>query len=225
TIGAGGKLSVYQRVFYGPGMIVQQKAGIVAQPEKLANDQLVEKVPLTVVLKPARFVKSLRVNICLLFMTMARKAHLLNSQVVYGDRASDMPSEHVRDLSGQNDDINLDMGGKYVWLVPEYTDKTSEALTRFDLIIQDQADPRYIDLAAGAGGQYRYLVPSKQDANKEMFITDLTLVRTSNDATQDLNAGKLVWNGVPQGHTGDINHGRKGSYLYLVWQLQQGYTY
>ncbi|KAG6904810.1 hypothetical protein DXG01_007015 [Tephrocybe rancida] len=182
-------------------MIVQQKAGIVAQPEKFANDQLVEKVPLKVVLKPARFVKSLR--------------------VVYGDRASDMPSEHVRDLSGQNDDINLDMGGKYVWLVPEYTDKTSEALTRFDLIIQDQADPRYIDLAAGAGGQYRYLVPSKQDANKEMFITDLTLVRTSNDATQDLNAGKLVWNGVPQGHTGDINHGRKGSYLYLVWQLQQ----
>ena len=101
-----------------------------------------------------------------------------------------------------------------------YGTQVSSALTTFDLFIQDQIDSRYDDLAAGAGGSYRYLVPVRQ-SDQNLFISQLTLVR-SGSALGDLS--NVTWPGLPQGATSDINAGRGGTYLYLSWQLQRAYA-
>ncbi|KAG6913594.1 hypothetical protein DXG01_005697 [Tephrocybe rancida] len=209
-VGPKSRAVLYQRVFECPGMLFQEKAGLVSRQEPFPKEQLVEKVNVTLVMKPQQFIKNLTLT--------------LANQVVYGDRETDMPPNRVRDMSGQRDDLNLGMGGKYVWLVPEYTNKVSEALTIFDFAITDKADSRYKDLAAGAGGKFRYLLPARHDANKDMFVTELTLVRANKDVSADLSATNMVWKGLPQGHTIDMNEGRGGTYLYLVWQLQRAHT-
>ncbi|KAG6915711.1 hypothetical protein DXG01_010269 [Tephrocybe rancida] len=109
----------------------------------------------------------------------------------------------------------------YVWLVPAYTTKVSEALTIYDVTIQSRSDPGYSDLAAGAGDKYRYLIPVTQ-TGKDLFISELTLARSNKDLSANL--ADITWHDLPQDHTQDLNEGRGGtSYLYLAWQLQRAY--
>ncbi|KAG6867895.1 hypothetical protein C0993_009741 [Termitomyces sp. T159_Od127] len=140
-------------------------------------------------------------------------------EVVYGEQATDAPGDRIRDWYNGSDDINRSFGGKYVWLVPEWTTQVSQALTNVDLVIQGQADTRYDDLAKGAGGNYRYLIPVRR-SNQKLFISALTLAR-SEDALNDIP--EQIWRSLPQGATNDINKGRHGDFLYLVWELQRAY--
>ena len=48
---------------------------------------------------------------------------------------------------------------RYVWLVPRYTTEWSAAAVRFELVIQGGANGSLQDLAKGAGGDFRYLIP------------------------------------------------------------------
>ena len=98
---------------------------------------------------------------------------------------------------------------RYVWLVPEYAATPGEAVTAFDIIIQSAADPSLDDLAKGAGGDYRYLIPAR-DIQEPSKVTQVILLR-SDSAIDGIPAG---WSGK----TIDINKGRGKTYLYLVWK-------
>ncbi|KNZ77460.1 hypothetical protein J132_05418 [Termitomyces sp. J132] len=143
--------------------------------------------------------------------------------VVYGDQASDAPDDRVGDWFGGSDNINYGFDANITQIclaLLVYTTQVSEALTNFDLIIQDQEDSRYNDLAAGTGGNYRYLIPVRQN-NQDLFISKLTLVRSASSVDDLFN---VTWPGLPQGATGNINAGREGTYLYLSRQLQRAYA-
>ena len=98
---------------------------------------------------------------------------------------------------------------RYVWLVPHYTEDANAAVTGFEIIIQGGADPALDDLAKGAGGDYRYLLPAT-DVTKETKVTQVTLLRLD----QALGTTPSGWDGS----TIDINKGRGKTYLYLLWK-------
>ena len=103
---------------------------------------------------------------------------------------------------------------RYVWIVPTYTYTAADAATRFDLFIQDKSHPGWDDLAKGAGGSYRYLVPVP-DGNNITKITGLKLYR-SNNAVGAFPAPYVS-------HTSDINANRGKSFLYLIWSNAAAY--
>lgn len=77
--------------------------------------------------------------------------------------------------------------------------------------MQNGRDPNRLDLAKGAGGAFRYLLPfcNPQTADR---ICALGLLRSSEAVGTP-----------PEGYTGmtsDINKDRGGSYLYLVWKSE-----
>ena len=102
---------------------------------------------------------------------------------------------------------------RYVWLVPRYTPVRPAAVAGFELVIQEPraADEALQDLAKGAGGEYRYLLPVK-DVTKEAKVTEVALLRINEHLP--LGQPPEGWSGV----TGDINRHRGGTYLYLLWK-------
>ncbi|KAK7690845.1 hypothetical protein QCA50_005947 [Cerrena zonata] len=132
-----------------------------------------------------------------------------NLKVVYGDAPSQAPSDRVRELTGLSDDINYQFGGKYVWLVPQYTEDVGSAATGFDIVIQGESDPALDDLAKGAGGDYRYIIP-RTNQQEERKVTQVILLRRDSSIGQ-VPAG---WDGI----TIDINKGRGKTFLYLAWK-------
>lgn len=99
-------------------------------------------------------------------------------------------------------------GSRSVYLVPLLTSNAAEALTGFDLVIQDAASSNssWKDVAVGAAGPHRYLV-AKREACKAP-VRQLFLWRADGKT-----APRLGWETV-----GDINRGRGGDALYLEWQ-------
>ncbi|GBE79429.1 hypothetical protein BKA93DRAFT_753262 [Sparassis latifolia] len=131
-------------------------------------------------------------------------------RVVYGTLQSEQPSDRVLEVEGGNDDINAGFGGKrvaFVWLVPVYTADPSNAASAFDVVIQSSEDPNRNDLAAGAGGDFRYLLPITTGARQ---IASVALLR-SKESVDSIPPGY-------DGKTTDINKGRGGDFLYLLWQ-------
>ncbi|EJD46545.1 hypothetical protein AURDEDRAFT_164373 [Auricularia subglabra TFB-10046 SS5] len=129
-------------------------------------------------------------------------------EVVYGTSAAMIPSDSVKEISGQSSDINFQFKGKYVWLRPVFTTNTSDAATGFQLVVSKNAAAGGSDLAAGTGGSYRYINPTSTAGTPQ--VTQLALYRTN----KSLSA-------PPQGYygmTGDININRGKSYLYLIWR-------
>ncbi|KAI0696445.1 hypothetical protein BC835DRAFT_1271922 [Cytidiella melzeri] len=181
TVGPNSKLALYQQRFQAPGINVQGSAVSTNPPSPQA-------VTIEYTVKPIRFVKDIEVH--------------------YGDHPSDAPANRVLELSGGNDDINYQYGGKYVWIVPTFTYNAALAATRFDLFIQKDAHSGWSDLAKGAGGDYRYL-EAVPDTNNSSKLTDLKLYRSNNA----VGAFPLPYTG----HTSDINSNRGKTYLYLIW--------
>ena len=98
---------------------------------------------------------------------------------------------------------------RYVWLVPRYTTEWSAAAVGFELIIQGGANGSLQDLAKGAGGDFRYLLPVK-DITNEAKVTQVTLLRLHGD----MGRRPTGWTG----NTGDINRNRGKTFLYLLWK-------
>lgn len=103
----------------------------------------------------------------------------------------------------------------YVWLVPEYTTDTREAVNIIDFVIQGDSNPHYSDLARGAGGSWRYLIPRRVGSlgTPNAFITHFALLRSGTWATLGPETGFV-------GTTRDINADRGGDFLFLVWKAQ-----
>ncbi|PHH88530.1 hypothetical protein CDD83_7422 [Cordyceps sp. RAO-2017] len=128
--------------------------------------------------------------------------------VVYED---DPPREAVKQVDLGNADINSGYGGKFVWLVPTYSDRREDACTEMVVTIQYDSIPSLNDLAAGTGGHFRYLT-CKKDAEK-LPIRHLALHRSESEVQlEDIRKDK--YNGM----TMDINKDRRGTFLYLLWR-------
>ena len=70
------------------------------------------------------------------------------------------------------------------------------------------------DLAAGTGGDYRYLVQAPNDeGSPEIKAIEIAFLR-SDSAVHGDRFDTLAWDAW----TTDINEGRGGDYLYLVWR-------
>ncbi|EAU83104.1 hypothetical protein E4U22_004464 [Claviceps purpurea] len=193
TIGPGGMLSLFQKHFSGPGMHVA--FDVFTTDLELAKERT--EIDIDVDVEAIRFVREIR--------------------VVYTDIMSEAPGDHVREINGKNPDINYGFNGKFVWLVPEQTRKTAQALTNVEFVSQAESDDRYWDLAAGAGGSNRYLIPVYDTNNKDK-IYELALWRSDSYITHD-KVKAAGWSGT----TGDINSGRGGTYLNLVWKTRHAY--
>ena len=89
-------------------------------------------------------------------------------------------------------------------------------MTGFSIAIQKSADPAFNDLAKGAGGEWRY-VRAVRDTREPRKVVEAQLVRSSTRLVPgDVAAlmGSQSWEGARR----DINEGRGGDYLYLVWR-------
>ncbi|EAU83124.1 hypothetical protein CC1G_11650 [Coprinopsis cinerea okayama7 len=193
TIGPGGKLNLYQQYLSGPGL--NAAYNVFSTEPKRENERT--EVIIDVVVEAVEFIRNIR--------------------VVYTDSPTEAPTDRIRELNGGNADVNADKKGNYVWLVPEYTRKYKDALTGLDFVQQDHKDDRYMDLAKGAGGSYRYLVPAYNTREKNKF-TECTLLRSNHgiSLSQVKNWG---WSGM----TLDINAGRGGDFLYVLWKTRYAY--
>ena len=70
------------------------------------------------------------------------------------------------------------------------------------------------DLAKGAGGDYRYLIP-KAEVHVDKKIRRLALYRKSN-GEGPVKSGDIAGRGYTD-FSPDINAGRGGDYLHLIW--------
>ncbi|KAJ6078371.1 hypothetical protein N7467_008124 [Penicillium canescens] len=120
------------------------------------------------------------------------------------------PGNHIATVDRNSADINKGFGGKFVWIIATFNSNQDRAISTVQIQIQDKQDENRWDLSAGAGGNYRYLHPLKEGTAK---ITEIKLLRRSE---------KVEWATVKdlgfQGWSGDINQGRGGDFLHLVWK-------
>ena len=102
-----------------------------------------------------------------------------------------------------NEDINKGMGGKHVYITAKWSDNKDEAANSFEFLKTPDKIDEYKDLAKGAGGDYRYLVPKLSSATQKITGIFLTEIRQQNC-------------------TADINGGRGGRDLFLCWTKAEG---
>ncbi|KAF4334948.1 hypothetical protein FBEOM_11205 [Fusarium beomiforme] len=129
-------------------------------------------------------------------------------EVLYND---EKPRNTVDEINGLNADINKGQDGSYVWLRVHRAQAKDQMVNNFWIDVVGDDDGRS-DLAKGAGGNYRYIGFSR-DSNATHFVTDVGLWRS--DDGQD--SPPHSWQGI----SGDINSGRGGDYLYLVWRTEE----
>ncbi|KAG5644039.1 hypothetical protein DXG03_009191 [Asterophora parasitica] len=177
TVGAHSRVCLYQRSFEADGIYLKESV-YRSTPEPLKEEELYEEETIITQVRPTTYLKALAVQ--------------------YTGSELDAPKDRITDLNGGSSDINNRFAGEFVWLVPKYTTNTKEALTRFDFVNQGAHDDRYDDLAKGAGGNYRYLVPVNDGSN--LLITKAALLRSDNSTskpsgwdakTYDINAGRF----------------------------------
>ncbi|KAE8323835.1 hypothetical protein BDV39DRAFT_208501 [Aspergillus sergii] len=133
------------------------------------------------------------------------------SPVLYGKDTGNEPPDIITAVDGNGNDVNAGFGGEYVWLSPSWTENALEAITEIQILVSDEAIPGKQDLAQGTGGAYRYVG----------FIKGPPPIRTINllRRTEEVTPETIKDLGF-DGYTQDINAGRGGDYLHLVWKYE-----
>ncbi|CAF3646138.1 unnamed protein product [Fusarium graminearum] len=109
-------------------------------------------------------------------------------------------------------DCNNSFSGDYTYVVKTFTTNPSQAITGLSIhITGDKNSWLGGDMANDAGGDFRYVVTS-QDLTLPTRISNVQLWRSPDDPVTLADA--VGWDGIST----DINHGRSGAYLYLVWK-------
>ncbi|KAJ5538204.1 hypothetical protein N7494_007683 [Penicillium frequentans] len=126
------------------------------------------------------------------------------------DDEGSRPSNIISVVDGNGADINGGFGGKFVWLTATFHDNEPSALSQIAIDIQDAQDNDRSDLASGTGGQFRYLT-WRTDGDRK--ITNVQLLRRKDQVSSDTLHGLGF-----QGMSNDINGGRGGDFLHLVWK-------
>jgi hypothetical protein len=183
-VGPHSSLELYQLHFKAPGILYtfNTLSTVYEEPKKAKFHILV---------RPIRFIQDIRVE--------------------YSSNEGGRPSNRIREVFGQNDDINYKFGGKFVYLVPVYTYDIESAMTSIDVVIRGSKWPGYNDVAQGAGGDFRYIVAVRNSFERSK-ITEVALLRNSN------SRGNL---GQVSGYSGisrDINENRAKDFLHLIWK-------
>lgn len=78
-------------------------------------------------------------------------------QTIYDENK---PNDTINEIGGQSADVNLGMGGKYVWLRVHRAPKPSMMVDNFWTHIGGERKG-VPDLAKGSGGDYRYFCQSQ----------------------------------------------------------------
>lgn len=99
---------------------------------------------------------------------------------------------------------------RFVWLIADFHNYKPSAISNIRIDYQDKEDPGRQDLAAGTGGKFRYLA-WRTDGEKK--ITEVQLLRRQSPVSWD-TLRSLGF----QGMTDDINAGRGGDFLHIVWK-------
>jgi len=95
------------------------------------------------------------------------------------------------------------------WLVSHYTSAPGAACITFEVWIQHKVNNDHIDLSKGVGRERRYIVPIVSPSSNDK-VTEVRLLRSQLPILQP-----------PEGYSRisrNINDGRGGDYLYLVWK-------
>ncbi|GAB1207956.1 hypothetical protein APSETT445_006693 [Aspergillus pseudonomiae] len=143
------------------------------------------------------------------------KRFLRGIQVVYGDKEWQRPDNCIPVDNNKSPDINKGFSySNYVWLVPLWGIKASdsETCTSLSCRLSDDAETGSVDLAAGAGGKYRYLDIGRNPAIRYK-ITEVLMIRGDFGVSRE-DAWKWGWSGV----SNDFNEGRKHDYIQLLWK-------
>ncbi|KAH6980238.1 PLC-like phosphodiesterase [Fusarium venenatum] len=111
-------------------------------------------------------------------------------------------------------DCNNGFSGEYTYVVKSFTTDPSQAITGLSIDITGDSNPALGDMANGTGGDFRYVITS-QNLTLPIRISDVQLWRSPDDPVTLADA--VGWDGIST----DINHGRSGAYLYLVWKNAQ----
>ena len=127
----------------------------------------------------------------------------------------DPPDGAILEVNSASNDINNGFGGKFVYLVPQYTTNPRDAITGISVVAIGGFKAGFTDMASGAGGSYRYLIPEKSGNRRR--VTTLRLFRTY--TSSDLG-GQKDRSGLGES-TNDINEGRGKTYLYLLYALSK----
>lgn len=104
---------------------------------------------------------------------------------------------------------------RFVYLKPVFTNQVKEALTDVRVRIEDNAwSGGSTDLASGAGGKFRYLQFNKDGNNDQKYEAAALLRRAGIPATiNDAPKFNVI--------TTDINAGRGGDFLYVVFKSRK----
>ncbi|KAK0214551.1 hypothetical protein IW262DRAFT_277519 [Armillaria fumosa] len=197
NVGPNSRLVLYQQCFSCAGVVLESD---VIRTDSKRGEESTKIVDINVVIEEQEFIKDVK--------------------VVYSAQASGQPDGRVLEYSGGKSDINKGFDGKYVSLVPVYTKDIREAAVTFEVIIQHNRDREkgLSDLAEGADGSYRYLVPHKDERNDKK-IYELALGRSIQGYTKE-HIRSLGYDDS----TNDINEGREKDYLYLLWKSKFAYA-
>ncbi|GAB1198007.1 hypothetical protein APSETT444_007313 [Aspergillus pseudonomiae] len=194
NIGPENRLIGYRMHFNGGGVSVASRQ-IITRPEPDPNFEKVLSSNITCALEAKRFLRGI--------------------QVVYGDKEWQRPDNCIPVDNNKSPDINKGFSySNYVWLVPLWGIKASdsETCTSLSCRLSDDAETGSVDLAAGAGGKYRYLDIGRNPAIRYK-ITEVLMIRGDFGVSRE-DAWKWGWSGV----SNDFNEGRKHDYIQLLWK-------
>ncbi|KAG5754801.1 hypothetical protein H9Q72_002394 [Fusarium xylarioides] len=119
------------------------------------------------------------------------------------------PEGTITELNGGSANVSQGFGGSNIWLRTIKADKPDTMMNNISIYIGHGDAARTDDLAKGAGGDYRFLDWTR-NMTATKFITEFSLWRQSIPQ----GAPPAGWDGM----TGDINAGRGGDNLYLIWK-------
>ncbi|KAI4162200.1 MAG: hypothetical protein LQ342_004220 [Letrouitia transgressa] len=142
-------------------------------------------------------------------------------KTVYGDRIGEKPADAIRELTGQSSDINYGFVGKFVWICPQYSPNNDDTQQQHIIWFAKRSGndaPSWTnggqtgDLAQGAGDDRRYLLWGRNvwvPYYRNAAIVDVALWRSKTSQIKPPSPFRMM--------TANINEGRAGDYLYVVW--------
>ncbi|KAK9773261.1 hypothetical protein AB5N19_00159 [Seiridium cardinale] len=124
------------------------------------------------------------------------------------------PHNALREIDGKSSDLMAGQGGKYSWLVPEWTETEQvEGMTNIHFAHCGSSRDGWADLAEGAGGSYVYL-EADWNHSTSWKVSDIKLMRSDNALTLD-NVRARGYSAM----SNDINSGRGHDFLYVIWNV------
>ncbi|KAF7357555.1 Variant-surface-glycoprotein phospholipase C [Mycena sanguinolenta] len=132
---------------------------------------------------------------------------------VTGDNSTPLPNALVDAGPGLGSaDCNHGFGGDYTWVVAVTTTDPTQAITGISVDVTSSSIDGLSDMASSTSGDFRY-VKTSSDPNSPK-ITAAALWRSPDDSVSLADVQAAGWAGM----TSDINSGRSGDYLYIVWK-------